>query len=346
MTSFIRPLQAFLILFSFFLVSCNEQAARQAEAKPAFTNITACLFSQLAYCRDPAQQASTYLPDWKITWNGTALNGNHALIATDGEKYVIAIRGSLMEFSWDAFENWIYQDLNIVSQEDWEFCEKGSGARISTGSYRGWQNLTKIKDQQSGKDILTFLLENTQETTPIYITGHSLGGNLATVLGPYLSFKLKEAGRKNTPINIITFAAPAAGNAAFANEFDKNFPQSVRIENAGDIVPKFPCTSAVARLGKLYTRSPSAAGITVGYKSLTVPLTTVFKMLSTAMVLLEYKNGASSFKQTNADGTIITIEASGKNNNNDIGAWFAEAGYQHGIAQYAKALGVPIMPCH
>ena len=144
-------------------------------------------------------------------------------------------------------------------------------------------------------------------------------------------------------MNVITFAAPAAGNTDFADDFDKKFPQAVRIENKGDIVPKFPCTSAITGLGKLYSDSLSANTISVGYQNITMPLTTVFKTISGAVLLLEYKNGFSHFKQTCGFGTPISVNLSGKNNSNDIVSWFAEAGYQHGIAQYATAMGAPVI---
>jgi hypothetical protein len=295
----------------------------------------------LSYCKNPQQQVNKYLPDWKIIWDATALNGNHAFVATDNSNYVVAIRGSLMEFSWDAFENWVYQDLNIISQEPWDHSDF-KGAKISTGAYRGWNNLVQLKDKSSGKDILTFLKEKTGKNDPIYFTGHSLGGNLASVLASQLAAEFKKEGRIQT-LNVITFASPAAGNTEFADDFNKKFPQAVRIENKGDIVPKFPCTSAVLDLGKLYSDSLSASAISVGYQNFTVSLNSVFKTLSGTMMVLEAKNGFSHFKQTCGDGTPISVSLSGKNNSNNIIAWFAEAGYQHGIAQYATALGAPVI---
>jgi triacylglycerol lipase len=331
-------------LFLVLSTSCIGGSPKKTEQTAAFTNATACLFSQLAYCHEPSSKAQQYLPGWKIIWNAIALNGNHALVATDGAKYVVAIRGSLMEFSWDAFENWIYQDLNIATQEDWPYCDK-KNARISTGSYRGWQNITKIKDRDSGIDLLSFLLKKTKQADSIYITGHSLGGNLATVYASYLHHQFLQAGRLKPAVNVITFAAPAAGNDIFADDFDKKFPDAIRIESKNDIVPKFPCTSAVAALGNLYGGKLSANEILVGYQNLSVSLSTVFKSISTAMVLMEYKNGISFFKQTSNDGTTLDIPLSGNNTNSTIGSWFSEAGYQHGIAQYARALGVETITC-
>jgi hypothetical protein len=332
----------FVIFTVLLFLSCNGQSKKTAES---FTDITACLFSQISYCTNPQAKLDKYLPRWKVVWNTEALNGNHAFVASDGKRYVVAIRGSLMEFSWDAFENWIYQDMNIISQEDWKFAGN-KDARISTGSYRGWENLVKMKDKQSGKDILSFLQTYTDKKTPVIFTGHSLGGNLATVLASWYSFKMNEAGHPRDSLNVITFAAPAAGNKTFAEDFNKRFPRSLRIENTGDIVPKFPCKEAVSNLGGLYSPGLSASDIYVGYKNATVSLGEVFKGLYLAIAAAEVANGFSSFTQTNGKGTLITAKLSGDNNHNDILSWFAEAGHQHGIAQYAVALGAPVVDCN
>jgi hypothetical protein len=331
------------ILFLCLVLAC-QTGKKTAEQAKHFTDATACIFAQLAYCNNPQQPADKYLPGWKIIWDATALNGNHAFVATDDYNYVIALRGSLMEFSWDAFENWINQDLNIISQESWTYSAI-SGAKISTGAYRGWKNLIQLKDKKTGMDLLTFLKEKVDKDNPLYITGHGLGGNLATVLASYLATQFKEANRVQSSMNVITFAAPAAGNEAFADDFDKKFPQSVRIENERDIVPKFPCSSAITGLGKLYTDSLSANNISVGYQNLSVSLATALKMISSGITLSEYTNGFSHFKQTGGKGVSIAVKLSGKNNTNMISSWLSEAGYHHGIAQYATALGAPVIKC-
>jgi hypothetical protein len=200
-------------------------------------------------------------------------------------------------------------------------------------------------DKTSGKNLWTFLEANVTDKNPVVLTGHSLGGNLATVYGSYLWWKWKESKHIKDNINVITFAAPAAGNKAFASDFNTEFPNSVRVENTNDIVPKFPVSDKVADLGNLYSPLPAASAILVGYKNTTVKLSTVFTMVSAALALLRITNGLSPYEQTNGTGNQITIKLSGKNNSNDITGWFAEAGYQHGIDHYAEQLGAPVISC-
>ena len=329
-------------------MACNQKGSKQAgttgqeqdSSRQKNASIrTACALSEIVYCNDPSMRLDKYMPGWKIVWDPEAIDGNYAFIATDGTSYALAIRGSLIEFSWAAFDNWIYNDLNVASQKDWDHTNNISGARISEGTYEGWQNLNKLKDKRTGKSLISFLQTNAADKKPLLITGHSLGGNLATVYASYL-WKMT-----NNDINVITFAAPAAGNRAFADDFNTKFPNSLRIENTNDIVPKFPVSEKVAGLGSLYSLAPAASQIDVGYKNVTVKLDKVFKTLSTALELLRITNGISPYVQTNGVGNLVTIKLSGNNRKNEALDWFAEAGYQHGVERYAAALGAPVINC-
>lgn len=304
----------------------------------------ACLFAQIAYCNDPQAQLDTFLQGWKMIWHPARTSSNHSFIATDGRQFVVAIRGSLMEVSWHAFDNWIYQDLNVVDQNDWTYSDVAD-ARIASGSARGLNNILNATDTVSGKKLMEFLLASRKNNQPVLFTGHSLGGSLATVVASQFYAETKKAGQSTDNLSMISFAAPAAGNKAFAQDFDAKFPKAIRVEAQGDIVAKFPCASRVAELGKLYSGQLSASNIKVGYKNMTVPLSTVFETVSSALSLLELKNGMSSFAQTCGKGMMIEMKPSGKNQLSDVQSWFAEAGYQHGVAQYAAALDVAVIKC-
>jgi hypothetical protein len=327
----------------------KEIAGKQLEdtvpLKTIFSDTTAAIFSQVAYCPDPQAQLDKFLPGWKIVWNPVAVGGNYAFVATDGSAYAIGFRGSLLSFTEDAFNNWIYNDLNVAVQDKWTF-SKVAKARVSQGSYIAWQNLEKAKDKVSGKSLWTFLSENITDEKPLMLTGHSLGGNLAIVYGSYLWSKFNDSGHIKSNINVITFAAPAPGNGSFADDFDSHFPLSERVENTNDIVPKFPCSRKISRLGDLYSPSPSASAISIGYKNVTTNLNTVFSLMSTAMDLLELRSDFYGYTHCNGDGKLISVPLSGKNTTNSAADWFAEAGYQHSMAQYATAIGAPVIICH
>jgi triacylglycerol lipase len=335
----------FIVSSVLLLASCKNAAKKERAASKLYDTKAACLLSQIAYCSDEQEALNRYMPGWQVVWESAELGGNHCVVATDGITYGIAIRGSLIEFSWAAFQNWIYQDLNIVSIRSWEFTSDSSKARIGEGSWDGWQNLLKMTDKKTGATLLDYLKKNIERDTPLLITGHSLGGNLATVYASWLSQQFINEKQPRDSINVITFAAPAAGNDMFARDFDKKFGHSMRYENANDIVPKFPCSSRISTLSDLYTRTPLASEITVGYKDMTVSLSRVFSLLNIALGILEFTNGNAEYVQTNGDGTVLKVPLSGTNKSNTIESWLREAGYHHGIARYAAALNVPVVEC-
>ncbi len=349
----------FLLFSSGILLSCNDQSQKTASPaesleeeqaenipppKPLFTDTTAAIFSEITYCPDQQEQLDKYAPGWKVVWNPASISGNYTFVATDGEKYALAIRGSLLSFTEDAFNNWIYHDLNVAIQDKWPY-SSNEKAKISQGSYIAWQNIEKMKDKVSGKSLWTFLSETLTEEKPLILTGHSLGGNLAIVYASYLWFKFNESGHPKNNINVITFAAPAPGNKSFAEDFDKKFPDAVRIENANDIVAKFPCTDKMKKLGELFTNGPSAADISIGYKNINTKLSAAFTIISTALDLLEFTSGFSGYTHTSGDGKQVNISLSGKNKGNTAADWFGEAGYQHGMERYAAAMGAPVIHC-
>ncbi|MCC7401780.1 MAG: lipase family protein [Chitinophagaceae bacterium] len=343
-----------LLILALFISGCqlpgknksadDKRPGQTIEEKTIITARNACILSEISYCSNPENKLEEYLPGWKIVWKPVAVGGNFAFVASNGSIYAISIRGSLLEFSEAALSNWIYNDLNVAKQIDWNYADSGSNARIAAGAYAGWENMNKLTDSSLGKNLWDFL-KTIPRDAPVVITGHSLGGNLASVYASYLSWQWKQEGHPRTKMNVITFAAPAAGNDAFVKNFDNAFPNSLRIENSNDIVPKFPVTERIKGLGNLFSPVPAASSIPVGYKNLTVDLSNIFSIMSTAMNLLRITNGISPYVQTNGEGMIITIPLSGKNNSNSATGWFAEAGYQHGMAQYAKAFDAPVIEC-
>ena len=75
----------------------------------------------------------------------------------------------------------------------------------------------------------------------VYVTGHSLGGALATLLASDLASRPDPKPR----LAVYTFGSPRVGNAAFARDFGAAVKDSWRIVNDGDVVPTVSGSQAV-----------------------------------------------------------------------------------------------------
>ncbi|KNC81501.1 hypothetical protein, variant [Sphaeroforma arctica JP610] len=82
------------------------------------------------------------------------------------------------------------------------------------------------------------VVQPTDETYPhVFITGHSLGGSLATLFALDCAIRFPEL--KST---VYTFGSPRVGNKNFAAYYDEKVPHTFRLVNDGDVVtgvPKF-----------------------------------------------------------------------------------------------------------
>ncbi len=83
---------------------------------------------------------------------------------------------------------------------------------------------------QQASISFTDLLQ-TDQSRKLLLTGHSLGGAAATLAGA----RLLSGGISPDQLEVITFGAPAVGNAAFANKFSSPL-HLTRIVNSGDMV--------------------------------------------------------------------------------------------------------------
>ncbi|CAA9587170.1 hypothetical protein AVDCRST_MAG81-4429 [uncultured Synechococcales cyanobacterium] len=69
----------------------------------------------------------------------------------------------------------------------------------------------------------------------VTITGHSLGGALATLCAVDVQYNFP-----NVAISIYTFGAPRVGNAGFRDSFNRRVPSTYRFVYGMDIVPALP----------------------------------------------------------------------------------------------------------
>src|ERR1044072_2216184 len=268
------------------------------------TNAQSAVFlSYVAYAADASKDISTYLPDWKGGWNGTqTYDGNYAFIAVDrsGEIYGLAIRGSLnpeeIFKNWDAFANWILEDLDVITQVNWPYANT-SDALIASGTNTAFTNVQTMQDTMgSGLSIADYLIANVIKAgKQVIITGHSLGANIANVYASYFVTTVTQQQLSASNISLYTFAAPAAGNAAFAKDLDTKLPAAWHYQNSNDIIPNFPVSQTIVKTAFLYQPKPDASAVTVSYNGYTVSLREGFILLAGVFLFYGYQQQSNNY---------------------------------------------------
>jgi hypothetical protein len=174
---------------------------------------------------------------WQVAW-GPALNADRSNLAyaarnSETGQLAVSIRGS--DFSF--WLNWI-EDLAAITLVPYdEFVPSASStSQIARGTAIGLRNVLRVQDRT--ESLETFLTA-APEGTPILITGHSLGGCLASALAPCVANWMRSAAS----ISTYTIAAPSPGNADFAAHYNTLFTlqsghsTAFRFYNSLDVVP-------------------------------------------------------------------------------------------------------------
>jgi triacylglycerol lipase len=153
---------------------------------------------------------------------------------------VIAFRGTVIPSPTlgavdAAIKNWT---LNFgIRQDD---IPNQSGEKVHSGFLNGASDLLK-QIQPCLAQLLTHAIR------PVWLTGHSLGGALATVTGALLT----QSHSMPTPVRpqgVYVFGCPRIGNTKFAN----NYPAPLwRFANQSDLLPHVPLESPSGIFGLL-----------------------------------------------------------------------------------------------
>lgn len=219
--------------------------------------------AQQARMRQDIDRALTASPyhDWQVAW-GPGLNGDRSnMMYVAGNRaltqYVVVIRGTDPSFWLD----WV-QDagavLGLVRFPYTTASAKGN-IQIAAGTSVGLSQLVSMTGMASSgaqQDLVTFL-QGVDAQADIFVTGHSLGGCLASVVALWLADRLGSAQR----LKVYTFAAPTAGNGDFARYYNQTFVDasgistSIRVYNTLDVIPNAWMT--LTAIEALYSPAPA-----------------------------------------------------------------------------------------
>jgi Lipase (class 3) len=246
----LQPRYIFFLTIIVLFSSCKESKKEPVDA-PFLTAKEVVRLNQVIYKDSSDAALAKYAPGYEAVFVPTAVDGNYAIIVQKKEttQYALVIRGSVIEFSNEGFQNFILQDFNIFRIKPWNYTDSVKEAYISLGAWTGFQNLLRLKDKRSGLTIREYMEQKIPAHASMVITGHSLGGNLAYPLASYLKKELP--AEKKVRLQLITFGAPAAGNAAFIKDAEGKFPEGERYISSLDIAPAFPDLERISELAKL-----------------------------------------------------------------------------------------------
>ncbi|MCX5009712.1 lipase family protein [Streptomyces sp. NBC_00555] len=173
---------------------------------------------------------------WVLSWLGVSPgNANMAYLArnTDGSNsFAVVIRGTVGSVT-DLLE-----DLDVGTVVPFNLVGMPSSVSVSKGAMKAFtQVVTMSTAGVTLAQALNTALSQAEPNPTVYVTGHSLGGCIATMVAPYLQTLTWPKGKPNFELH--TFAAPTAGGADFAAYVDSlDWQANERHFNINDMVPQ------------------------------------------------------------------------------------------------------------
>ena len=157
----------------------------------------------------------------------------------DRSQYVLALSGT------NPYEltDWVFEDLLVGTTASWTYGGPPPGARISASAALSLSILQNLKPCRgiAGDDTrLIDFLNGISNISSVTVTGHSLGGEMASTAALWLadSQGISWDMQKRAQVFAYCYASPTAGNSVWANYFHQTFGDNAhRIWNRIDVVP-------------------------------------------------------------------------------------------------------------
>lgn len=167
-----------------------------------------------------------------------------AVIFRTDECMVLAFRGSQEIRDW--YTNFNTQLRNFTIRKEGKTTLSSYKGRVHTGFFLAWASIEKAVLAQIYRWQSEALKQNLK-LPPLLVTGHSLGGALATMAAA----SLHENGID--VVGLYTFGQPRVGDLRFTSQLNQNLDGKVfRFVNNNDVVPHIPPPFSLRNPFRLY----------------------------------------------------------------------------------------------
>ena len=244
-------MKKFLAAIIFFLAINSSAAAENLDA--AEIRLACAICSMGAYSDDESYLMRSMLNErgWtieKISKKNNRADAKAYLVSKDDVK-ILAIAGT--ESIKDVETNFRLGRVHLHDDTTLAPYEKKLDDKIFV--HRGFRDYA---DTVLG-DGLSERLKSSLEKNPreiLYLTGHSLGGSVATIM----AIRLADSGVEKNQLKVITFGAPAVGSRALAKNYSDKIDVT-RAELKGDVIKRSLRALGYVQFGKVLKYKQSKA---------------------------------------------------------------------------------------
>ena len=175
---------------------------------------------------------STRIGQWKII-------GIVAVNNADPKDAVIAIRGTSTVWEW-------VQDVKFWAKP----FSNVPGSGLTEDGFTDMYQSFSFQASTAPSPFITDLISRLDPGARVFVTGHSLGAALATLLALDLSYHSQQSP------TVYTIASPRVGDLFFHKFFTQGISACYRVENRNDKVPWFPPPGVYEHVGEKFELIP------------------------------------------------------------------------------------------